>query len=428
MNDAVEQILQSAREQAGNDTADLILALDQLAEQAPDQVDVYLARGMFYRQRSAWNLACDEFGYAAELAPEDARAWRALGDCEFARGAWEAAAEALSEAASLVDGHSEQWARVGDCWLALDEPGRAIAAFEEGLAFDETSGLLYLGRARATVSMDLLEDAEEDIALARSNGADHADCAELSARIALIRGEIEAAIALLDPLIGDAPDRVEALRLRGDARWELGEISDALADYEHSLKVAPDDPDTLLAVAECHLALGNLDGAVAAAEAVIKASRAEDSAGLELLARALQARGDWAAARSALEKGLRVDGADSAPLYLQRARLHLASGRPNLAWRDARWAIEDDAEYAPAYVLRGRLALELEGAAEALADLDAAVELDPLSGSAWAWRGRAKELEGDMSEAEADWAEAEALLPDHDPLRDTLNDWRRRAG
>ena len=57
-----------------------------------------------------------------------------------------------------------------------------------------------------------------------------------------------------------------------------------------------------------------------------------------------------------------------------------------------------------------------------------ALELDPELGTAWAWRGRARELGGDIEEADANWAEAEALLGDDDPLRAVVAAWRRQSG
>ena len=107
-----------------------------------------------------------------------------------------------------------------------------------------------------------------------------------------------------------------------------------------------------------------------------------------------------------------------------RAELLYAVGRPLLAWRDARWAIDCNPDSAVAYLVRGKLALEIESAVEALDDFDRALDIAPNSGAVLAWRGRAQQLLGDREAAHRDWRDAEALLPvGHEALA-LIAEWR----
>ena len=426
MNEHVRELLEQAQGRADSELDGRLADLDEAAEAAPDAPEVYIARGDCYLDAGALALAIDEYSYAVELDGERLEAWRKLAECEMRRGQWEAAAEALTEAAELEPEDASLWQRLGDVWLAAGEHGRAIGAFEAGMEEDDSLPGLYLGRARASLAMDLLEDAAEDVThLERIDPSGSALL--LRAQLQLQEGQPERAVASLGKLLDRQPAHVEAMRLRGDAQWELGDIAAAEADYRRSLTEDAEDVDTRVAIAECRLALGDTLGAVEMAETIAAEVGAEDSGVLELLARALVAAGRNEEALATIARGLASEG-DPAPLYLRRGLIHLAAGRKNLAWRDARWAIDADGEYAEAYALRGRLALELEGVEEAVADLDAAVALDPELGAAWAWRGRARELGGDIVEADSNWAEAEALLDDDDPLRAEVTGWRRQAG
>ena len=432
MNEHARDLIQRAQEQLSAAPEAALSLLDEAVEAAPDAPEVYEARGDHHLVREELGLAADELGYAVELDPERASAWRKLGTCEGRRGRRQAAAEAFAEAAEFDPEDAGAWQRSGEAWLEIGEHGRAIGAFEAGLEEDDRRPGLYEGRARASLGLDLLEDAAEDVRqLIRLTPGPEPYL--LQAQLDLLRGRPEAAASTLAQVLDGHPDHVEALRLRGDALWEVGEVGEAMAAYERSLALAPGDADTRLAVAECRLALDDEAGAARAAAEVVGESEAEDGLAVELLARAQLAAGDATAAQQTLARGLEAGshpdaGGGLAPLYYRRGTIYLGAGRANLAWRDARWAIDADPEYAEAYVLRGLLALDLEGVEEAKADLDMAIEIDPRLGTAWAWRGRARMLGGDLEGADSDWAEAEASLDDGDPLRSEVAAWRRAAG
>ena len=142
-----------------------------------------------------------------------------------------------------------------------------------------------------------------------------------------------------------------------------------------------------------------------------------------LLGRIRRALGDAAAALQELDEAIE-QSPEMDELYVERARLLRSAGHPFLAWRDAQWALDYNDASVDAYIERGQLALELQTASEALDDLDRAVELDPESALAHAWRGRAHQLAGDPRSAERDWAAAEDLLEPSDELRATIRAWR----
>ncbi|MEO8082355.1 MAG: tetratricopeptide repeat protein [Ardenticatenales bacterium] len=396
--------------------------LDALAEEAPDAAATYHVRGEALAALDRLAAACDEFRYATEIDDEAiAPRWR-LAEIEAERDrpheaadAWDAIAERGVEEPAVFE-------HLGYALLDADEPTRAIAAFEEGLALAPNNGRLLAGRGAAALALDLMDDALTDATAALRHAPEDIECWETLADVHMARGETASAMTAIERLLALAPGHIEALRMRGDAQWDAGDIAAAVADYTAALATEPDDPETLIAAAEGHLRLGEAEKALANTARVL-AHDAADPDAIALTARAEAALGRLTEARERLDRGIETIE-DPAALYLARADQHLAAGRTNLAWRDARWAIDADPELGAAYVLRARLALDLESPAEAMADLDAAVELDPKDGAALAWRGRAHQRAGRTQDATLDWDAARALLPSTDPLLAEIHAWR----
>jgi tetratricopeptide (TPR) repeat protein len=407
------------------DLALVSAGLETAVEAEPEAAEVYLARGLVYRAAGQAENAINEFDYAAELSEDLAEAWLALAECELAQGRPMDAADALDHAADLDPNEIDLFVRMGDALLEAGDPARAIHAYEEGLELAPESVALYAGRARASLAMQLYEDAAEDAR--RIIAHDPADALGFA-----LLGQAEYQLGHDDPAIeafSHALERdatlVVALRTRGDAYWARRDYSAAARDYAAAAALEPEDAELALCLAEARFEQGDLAAALAGATAAVVAEP-DLADGYILAARVQRKQGDLAAARETLERGLEAV-ADESELYVQRAHLHRAAGHAYLAWRDLRWAIDLDPGNGEAYVMRAQLALDLEGPDEAIADLDAALEIDPEDGSAYAWRGRAQSLAGRHDAAEEDWSEADALLPPGDALRDEIVTWRWAA-
>jgi len=396
--------------------------LDALAEALPESAAVYHVRGEALAALGRTAAACDEFRYAGDLDEHAvAPLWR-LAELEAERDRPAEAAEAWDMVADRGIDDSAVYAALGEALLDADEATRAIAAFEEGLAIEPNDARLLAGRAAASLALDLTDDALTDARSAVEHDPRSLVAWETLADVLLARGDAAAAGEAIDRLLALAPDHPEGLRLRGDARWDAGDVTGAVADYAAALAVEPDDIDTLLAAAEGRLRLGEPAAALACAERALALDDGDaDAIAVAARAEAALGRGDLARARLDAAVG---DGEAPAVLYATRGELHAVAGQPNLAWRDARLAIDADPDFVPGYVLRARMALELETAREALSDLDTAVELDPKHGEALAWRGRAHQLAGRAADAARDWAAAAAALPPGHPMHDRLTGWQ----
>jgi len=419
-----------ARFASGDDLAEmsdlLRTALDEAVEAHPDAPALYIARGDAQRGLGRLSGAIDEYAYAAELAPADAEAWHRLAEARWANDEPGAAADALERAVEARPGDAALLLRLAEALNEADEPTQAIAVCEEALEDHPSIAGFYRERARAALTMALPEDALDDCQAALAHDPGDAASSLVQAQALFDLERDDEARASVDAALRLSPDDLDALRLRGDILLGLGDLGGAEATFRRILDLAPDDASTRVGLGEVHLARGEHEAAAEIArEAIAGDPGASD--GYVVLARAQRAAGDALAARDTLGEGLELVDLP-ADLYLERALLHEEAGHLNLAWRDARWAIEADSTLVAAYVLRGRLAFRIESPSEALADLDAALDLDPDHGEALAWRGRARAMTGDRAGALDDWHEAEGLLADGAPLRAEIDEWRRALG
>ena len=407
--------------------------LNQAVESAPDSPGPYIARGAIFRARGWLAAAADELTYAGELAnSDDPEPWLRLAELEQERGLWDEAAHALDQALENGADGRDLFARLGEAHMKAADFPSAIAAFEEGLEDLPTEPRLLLGRALASLELELFKDAIEDCQAAEG----HERPAEVSlvhARALIGAGQEERALEVLNSALGTSPDDVECLRLRGDLRSHSGDLAEAVDDYRSAEAIEPDD-ETALAIAECSIELGDASGGLSIAQELVERLQKDPQSQDEpqavevqdarlVMARALRSLDRENEAIESIHLAIDIDHED-AEAYLERAEIHAAAGRTNLAWRDARWAIERDSELIDAYVMRGRLALEIESEAEAIGDLDAALELDPKNGPAKAWRGLAYARAGNRPAAEDDWDAAEEDLAADHPLRETIAKWR----
>jgi tetratricopeptide (TPR) repeat protein len=81
------------------------------------------------------------------------------------------------------------------------------------------------------------------------------------ARVLAARGERPAAIAALSRVLGEDPDRVEALLLRGRLLLDERDAAAARRDLERAVALAPGSAEALNGLARCRLADGALDAA-----------------------------------------------------------------------------------------------------------------------------------------------------------------------
>ena len=226
------------------------------------------------------------------------------------------------------------------------------------------------------VSQENLSEAlthyNKSIALNRSQNSSYG-----SRGILLLRLErYDEAIQDFNHLIALDPQDAQAHRLRGSAHFKSGRPELAEQDFSEAIRLDKDSVDAYGARALARFALQDFEGAIGDMSSVIdldpKSSLAYSGRGM-----ALWATGNSQSALRDLDTAIELDP-NYANAYGSRAQVYLGLGEYQKAIEDYGTSIQLGGDDLPnAHFRRGVSQVALEHFAEARADLEASVELDP---------------------------------------------------
>ena len=175
------------------------------------------------------------------------------------------------------------------------------------------------------------------------------------------------------------PPSAELQAARGYFYMRRSRFIDALGDFLLALRFSPDTARMRFAAGRAQAALGNYAAAVGYYDGAIKLARRDPT------------------------------------YYLARAEAYIRLGQPRRAWADFDSAIDirlpraDDRYYA--FLGRGYASLVMSDYANAIADFDSAIAVDPHAAKALLWRGYARERNGQGALALDDYERAAAVAP-----------------
>jgi tetratricopeptide (TPR) repeat protein len=181
-------------------------------------------------------LAIKRLAEAARLDPHVASVQFELGSALFRAGHADAAAAALRRAIGLDPDFAEAHLRLA---LTLDYLGReaeAQPALEAAVRLDPTQHAAHARLAHIALSKGDLARAEAAFgAAAGAAGAGSWRARVYEARIAILRGRLAEAEALLQAVIEDEPDCGEALVVLGQVQAEAGRSGEAVVNFERGI-------------------------------------------------------------------------------------------------------------------------------------------------------------------------------------------------
>ena len=167
---------------------------------------------------------------------------------------------------------------------------------------------------------------------------------------------------------------------RGNALLEQKDYAGARGEYEKALAVVPDNPIILRAIARTWYGEKNLDQAIGALKKAVEKDP-NDNDSILLLANLQLEKGNVEEGKALLDR-VPAESVKDPRVYLNAGIVLLNRKNPTGAWEQFDKAAKLKPEDADAYFYRGLAALQLKKNAEAKADLEKYLQLDPNGGQA----------------------------------------------
>lgn len=212
------------------------------------------------------------------LTPNNAAAHKALGLAYVEQGREDVGYAELVTSLLLDPLDTETLTSLGRLHLAAGRTAPAIAALERALTLDSSSGeaLHALGEAltragRTAEGQQRLEESARRQAEAVEEQRSLRTVAMLAvqAEVHMTKGEYEAAIDVFKQAIAVRRDRVSALRL-ADALVKAGRLEDAAGLLQNTASTANARPETFRRLADVYAALGRTEQSAAARQTYVE--------------------------------------------------------------------------------------------------------------------------------------------------------------
>ena len=319
------------------------------------------------------------------------------GDLEAARAAFDRAI------AAHADAH-EALAMRGETLLLEGRPVEAEAGYTAALEAAPSQWLYRFNRALVRIDLGRLDDAEQDLEQVQTAFPDFVGLGLGRGKLALARGEPEAALDALEGYLSRIPGDTQAFGLAMQAAARSGELTRLRELAGRAQRLSPGSPGPALITGEALLRSGNAAGALEALEPVQGLARTNPTVALLLIQTLREAQRADQADR-ALAEALALFPED-AGLALEDARRLAAEGASSEALARIDTVLAARPDNAAARVLRARLLLERKRPAEALAEGRALVDAAPSAAYGYRVLAAARLGQGEREGARAALAQA----------------------
>jgi tetratricopeptide (TPR) repeat protein len=269
-----------------------IKELKTVAQQFPEDPEVYYFRGLAYLENRSPDNALADLNRTVELNPRHSGAWHKIGNILVGKGNFTA----------------------------------ALNAYEQAIKLDPANAALHNNQGWARAQQGNAEGALKD--LSRALELDINFLPALTNRAAVLRnaGRLDEALADYSRLIDKGESNALVLAERGKILLEMGRPQDAAKDLESACKMAPDIPGIRALAGKAKLKAGRFKDAVADLDLALQ-KEPNNAAALVDRAGALDAQKRYPDVIRDLTRAIRIDpGAATADTYYDLAKAYLMTG------------------------------------------------------------------------------------------------------
>ncbi len=390
--------------------------LEQAMAIEPRDSNLYVWRSRTYFEQQNLDAAVADLHMALRYDPYALNALNALGKLLLGQSqsptdpVLDEALATLNRAVWLAPGEINALATRAQVYAARGDHARALADCETAIEASPQNGYAWFLRGAVRLRSGSADLALADLDRAIELGHESPEALVARATAHFLLGNQASALADVNAALKADSTHVGALALRGRVQLLLGSPHEALDDLNDALASVPDNATWLLDRGHAWRELGDFS------RAMLDYSRAIELD--ESLALAYANRGlCWLDQRRIDDAAFDFDRAitlqpDVPPgVYLHRGNLFMVQGKLEQAYVDFQHVVTVAPEWAAGYYQRSQVLTKMGRLAEARADLDRVIELDP-QGGAFLSRGSLFIRGGQEALADADFEAAKEQNPE----------------
>jgi len=299
------------------------------------EIDARAQHGLLH-----FDEGCKLFAEAVKNDPQYVQSYWGLARCAAARSKLDEARAELSKAIELDEKNSGTWVQIGDLEATAKRMPEAESAYANALKYKSDNLDALLRRAALRIDNNELAEATNDIDAASKISKDH----------------------------------LKVNHLRGVVQFKQGKLAEAQASFETALKMQPNYLPALAWLGATNLARKNYEQA---ATQFAKYTRYAPDARVQALLGLAQARlGHGEEAEETLKALRKLDIVDPQSLAVL-AQAHMTLGETDLAATYMAKAVEQNPEAADLRVGLASTLSKKGERAQAIAQLETAIHLDP---------------------------------------------------
>lgn len=222
---------------------EVLAAYDRIAQQNPQNENIWLAKGDFFFQSEMYRGAVTAYERAIEIEPDSYFAWLGKGKALTELGSYDRALTALNRALKIRPQSYQTWQARGSVFLASkNDLSEAVAAYDRAIAINPNFAPLWRERGTALIEQENYARGIESLTKASELNPQDVETWLVLANALVESDRDNRALLALDRALAIQPQDPEIWLQKGEILIRNQQYNEVCDLYRQSRQITPDSP------------------------------------------------------------------------------------------------------------------------------------------------------------------------------------------